>query len=29
MAAPGHPERKRTIINIQEAGGIRKRVDRA
>ena len=29
MAAPGHPERKPTIINIQEAGGIRKTVDRA
>src|SRR5438477_6830827 len=29
MAAPGHPERKPTIVNIQEAGGIRKTVDRA
>jgi altronate hydrolase len=29
MAAPGHPERKPTIINIQEAGGIRKTVERA
>src|SRR5256886_8437300 len=29
MAAPGHPERKPTVINIQEAGGIRKTVDRA
>src|SRR5262245_20083503 len=29
MAAPGHPERKPVIVNIQEAGGIRKTVDRA
>jgi altronate hydrolase len=29
MAAPGHPERKPMIINIQEAGGIRKTVDKA
>src|SRR5499433_4386492 len=29
MAAPGHPERKPSILNIQEAGGIRKTVDRA
>jgi altronate hydrolase len=29
MAAPGHPERKPLVINIQEAGGIRKTVDRA
>src|SRR6185436_10611248 len=28
-AAPGHPERKPVIVNIQEAGGIRKTVDRA
>jgi len=29
MAAPGHPERKPFIVNIQEAGGIRKTVERA
>src|SRR5467141_5136548 len=29
MAAPGHPERKPTLLNIQEAGGIRKTVERA
>ncbi|MGH7354824.1 MAG: UxaA family hydrolase, partial [Candidatus Rokuibacteriota bacterium] len=29
MAAPGHPERKPFLVNIQEAGGIRKTVDRA
>src|SRR2546428_2460969 len=29
MGVPGHPERKPTVINIQEAGGIRKTVDRA
>jgi altronate hydrolase len=29
MAAPGHPERKPLVINIQEAGGIRKTVERA
>ncbi len=29
MAAPGHPERKPIIINIQEAGGIRKTVEKA
>ena len=29
MAAPGHPERKPFVINIQEAGGIRKTVERA
>ena len=29
MAAPGHPERKPLVINIQEAGGIRKTVDKA
>src|SRR6266540_3909784 len=29
MAAPGHPERKPMIINIQEAGGIRKTVEKA
>ncbi|HEX7125399.1 MAG TPA: altronate dehydratase family protein [Thermodesulfobacteriota bacterium] len=29
MAAPGHPERKPLIINIQEAGGIRRTVERA
>jgi altronate hydrolase len=29
MAAPGHPERKPFVVNIQEAGGIRKTVDRA
>src|SRR4029453_10881455 len=29
MSLPGHPERKPVIVNIQEAGGIRKTVDRA
>jgi len=29
MAAAGHPERKPFIVNIQEAGGIRKTVERA
>ncbi|HLQ22062.1 MAG TPA: UxaA family hydrolase, partial [Gemmatimonadales bacterium] len=29
MAAPGHPERKPLIVNIQDAGGIRKTVERA
>jgi altronate hydrolase len=29
MAAPGHPERKPFVVNIQEAGGIRKTVERA
>jgi len=29
MAAPGHPERKPFIVTIQEAGGIRKTVERA
>src|SRR6266498_2580361 len=29
MAAPGHPERKPMVINIQEAGGIRKTVEKA
>jgi altronate hydrolase len=29
MAAPGHPERKPVILTIQEAGGIRKTVERA
>ena len=29
MAAPGHPERTPFVINIQEAGGIRKTVERA
>jgi len=29
MAAPGHPERKPFLVNIQEAGGIRKTVERA
>jgi altronate hydrolase len=29
MAAPGHPERKPFIVNIQDAGGIRKTVERA
>jgi arabinonate dehydratase len=29
MAVPGHPEREPTIITIQEAGGIRKTVERA
>src|SRR6266540_3230451 len=29
MAAPGHPERKPMVINIQEAGGIKKTVERA
>src|SRR6266852_4298179 len=29
MAVPGHPERKPMVINIQEAGGIRKTVDKA
>ncbi|MFQ5828411.1 MAG: UxaA family hydrolase [Candidatus Methylomirabilia bacterium] len=29
MAAPGHPERRPTIITIQEAGGIRKTVEKA
>jgi altronate hydrolase len=29
MAAPGHPERKPVIINIQEAGGIKKTVEKA
>jgi altronate hydrolase len=29
MAAPGHPERRPFVINIQEAGGIRKTVERA
>ncbi len=29
MAAPGHPERRPLVINIQEAGGIRKTVERA
>ncbi len=28
MAAPGYPERKPVVINIQEAGGIRKTVDK-
>jgi len=28
MAAPGHPERKPLVINIQEAGGIKKTVER-
>ena len=27
MAAPGHPERKPFVVNIQEAGGIRKTVE--
>jgi altronate hydrolase len=27
MAAPGHPERRPFVVNIQEAGGIRKTVD--
>jgi altronate hydrolase len=29
MAAPGFPERKPMVINIQEAGGIKKTVDKA
>src|SRR3979409_949261 len=29
MAAPGHPERKPMVINIQEAGGIKKTVEKA
>ncbi len=29
MAVPGHPERKPFLVNIQEAGGIRKTVERA
>jgi altronate hydrolase len=29
MAAPGHPERKPMVVNIQEAGGIRKTVEKA
>src|SRR5499427_7427337 len=29
MAAPGHPERRPFVVNIQEAGGIRKTVERA
>ncbi len=29
MAAPGHPERRPFVINIQEVGGIRKTVERA
>jgi altronate hydrolase len=29
MSAPGHPERKPFLVNIQEAGGIRKTVERA
>src|SRR5712692_3185411 len=29
MAAPGHPERKPFIVNIQEAGGVRKTVEHA
>jgi len=29
MAVPGHPERQPFVINIQEAGGIRKTVERA
>jgi len=29
MAAPGHPERKPFVVNIQEAGGIRKTVETA
>jgi altronate hydrolase len=29
MALPGHPERRPTIITIQETGGIRKTVERA
>jgi altronate hydrolase len=29
MAAPGHPERKPMVINIQEAGGIKKTVKKA
>src|SRR5256884_6387923 len=29
MSVPGHPERKPFIVNIQEAGGVRKTVERA
>src|SRR2546428_9129619 len=29
MSAPGHPERKPFLVNIKEAGGIRKTVERA
>jgi altronate hydrolase len=29
MAAPGHPERKPFVVTIQEAGGVRKTVERA
>src|SRR5438034_2814932 len=29
LAAPGHPERRPFIVNIQEAGGIRKTVEQA
>src|SRR5260370_5056455 len=29
MAAPGHPERKPFVVNIQDAGGIRKTVETA
>jgi len=28
MAAPGHPERRPMVINIQEAGGIKKTVEK-
>src|SRR4030095_15062659 len=29
MSVPGHPERKPFLVNIQEAGGIRKTLERA
>src|SRR5688572_31542478 len=29
MAAPGHPERRPFVINIQESGGVRRTVERA
>src|SRR5262249_46407518 len=29
MAAPGHPERRPFVINIQDAGGVRRTVERA
>jgi altronate hydrolase len=29
MSVPGHPERKPFLVNIQEAGGIRKTIERA
>ena len=29
MAVPGHPERRPTILTIQETGGIRKTIEKA